>query len=254
MIFYFSGTGNSLHIAKEICEVQKEKLVSIADETEKPDNTFEYTFEKNELLGFVFPVYAWAPPKIVLDFIKKMTIKGELPCTFSISTCGAEEGNTTHSIQKALAKKGLKLDCAFTIKMPNNYILGYDVDTPEEEQNALQVAEQKMIGINDALTHRQTGVFQLNPGKGTAIKSMLINPLFNRFAISTRQFYATDSCTLCKLCERICPVHTITVTDKPSWGKKCTQCLACINRCPVHAIQYGKRTIGKGRYIHPDLR
>jgi len=254
MIFYFSGTGNSLHIAKGISAVQKEKLISIADESGKPDNKYEYTFAKGELLGFVFPVYAWAPPKIVLDFIRKMTIQGESPYTFSISTCGGEEGNATHSVQKALSKKRLKLDCAFTIKMPNNYILGFDVDPPDEEQKALQVAEQKIIEINDVLTHRQIGVFQLIREKGAAIKTLLINPLFNHFAMSTRQFYATDSCTGCKLCEKICPIHTITVKDKPSWGKACTQCFACINRCPVHAIQYGKGTIDKGRYVHPDLR
>ena len=194
------------------------------------------------------------PPENVLDFIRKMTIHGEIPYTFSISTCGEEEGNTTDSIRKALTKKGINLDSAFTIKMPNNYILGYDVDTPEEERKALQAAEQKMIEINNVLAQRQTAVFQLIPGKAATIKSILINPLFNRFAQNTKHFYATDSCTLCKLCEKICPIQTITVTDKPSWGKECTQCLACINRCPVHAIQYGKSTINKGRYVHPDLR
>ena len=254
MIFYFSGTGNSLHIAKVISAAQKEKLVSIADEDRKADNKFEYTFAKGELLGFVFPVYAWSPPKIVLDFLMKMTIKGEIPYSFSIATCGAEEGNTTLSMQKALAKKGVKLDCAFTIPMPNNYIMGYDVDPPDVERKTLQVAEQRIIDINAVLSGRQTAVFQLVSGKAAAFKTIVINPLFNRFALSTRQFYATDSCTGCKLCEKICPIHTITVTDKPSWGKACTQCFACINRCPVHAIQFGKSTVSKGRYVHSDLR
>jgi ferredoxin len=254
MIFYFSGTGNSLHIAKGISATQKELLVSIAEESGKPENKYEYTFKKGELLGFVFPVYAWGPPRIVLEFIRKMDIHGESPYTFSVCTCGGEEGNTTHLLQKALTQRGLKLDCAFTIKMPSNYILGLDVDSPDEEEEALKAAEQKIIEINDVLTHRQTAVYHLIYGKAAALKTLLVNPFFNRFALSTRQFYATDACTRCKLCERICPIHTITVEDKPSWGKACTQCLACINRCPAHAIQYGKSTINKGRYVHPDLR
>lgn len=36
-------------------------------------------------------------------------------------------------------------------------------------------------------------------------------------------------------------------------GNACRQCLACINRCPVQAIQYGKGTVNRGRYTHPDL-
>jgi ferredoxin len=253
MIFYFSGTGNSLHVAKGVSSAQKENLASIADEFAKPGTKIEYTFVKGELLGFVFPVYAWGPPKIVLAFIKKMEIKGEIPYTFSISTCGGNEGNTTRLIQKALSKKRLKLDSAFTLRMPGNYVIGVDVKSQDEEGELLKAAEGKMIEINDALSARNTSGYHLIRGKAPAIRTALGNPIFNALALSTRKFYATDSCNRCKLCEKICPVHTITVTDKPSWGKACTQCLACINRCPTHAIQYGKNTIDRGRYVHPDL-
>jgi ferredoxin len=138
--------------------------------------------------------------------------------------------------------------------MPNNYILGYDVDSEESERVALEVAEKKLVEINEALRLRQSGKNLLIRGKSAALKTALVNPLFNRFAMDTGKFFATDACTRCKICERNCPVHTITVTDKPAWGKACTQCLACINRCPERAIQYGRGTLDKGRYVHPDLR
>jgi NAD-dependent dihydropyrimidine dehydrogenase PreA subunit len=137
--------------------------------------------------------------------------------------------------------------------MPNNYILGYDVDSAQVEQDKLIKAETLLAAILETIAKRQTGVNNLIQGTFPAIKSTIINPLFNRFAISTSKFYATDACTGCGLCERICPVGTIKVNGKPSWGKACTQCLACINRCPVCAIQYGKGTESKGRYMHPIL-
>ena len=58
MIFYFSGTGNSLHAAKVMSETHGEQLVSISKEFDKQDNRFEYELKENELLGFVYPVYA----------------------------------------------------------------------------------------------------------------------------------------------------------------------------------------------------
>lgn len=254
MIFYFSGTGNSLHVAKAIASVQKQDLVSLAAENEKPGERADYTFSRGEMLGFVFPIYAWAPPKMVLDFIGKMNIKGERPYIFSISTCGGHEGNATELIRKALSKKGFELDSAFTLKMPGNYVLAMDVKPPEQEREILKAAEKRIAEINEVLAKRGTREYQLIQGEKAAIKTALVAPLFNAFALSTRQFYATDACTRCKLCERVCPVHTITVDEKPSWGKRCTQCLACINRCPARAIQYGKSTIDRGRYAHPDLR
>jgi len=254
MIFYFSGTGNSLYIAKNIAEAQGEKLISISKEFDNKDNLFEYELKENELIGFVFPVYAWGPAKMVIDFVTRVKLLGGKPYVFSVCTCGDEEGTATKILKKALNKKGITLDSAFTIQMPNNYILGFDVDSKDVENDKLQKAEQKLISINYVLKNRQIGIFNIFSGKFSTLKSRVVNPLFNRFALNTKSFYATDECISCGLCEQVCPVHSITVDKKPVWSKSCTQCLACIHRCPVHAIQYGKGTIGKGRYIHPDLR
>jgi len=253
MIFYFSGTGNSLYIAKKISETQGERLVSVACEFDREDTVFEYELRENELLGFIFPVYAWGPPKIVTDFISKLRISGGKPYVFSVSTCGDDEGHTTRILKKALAGKGLQLDSAFTVIMPNNYIIGFDVDSKDVAEEKLRKAKEKLQTINSVIEKRQKGVFELTPGRFAGLKSAIVNPLFNRFGRSTKSFYATEECTRCGICEKVCPIHTITVKDKPVWGKSCTQCLACIHRCPARAIQYGNQTVRKGRYVHPDV-
>ncbi len=253
MIFYFTGTGNSKYAASAIAAAQNDTLIPIAKELDKNTPELIYECAENELIGFVYPVYAWAPPQIVLDFIARLQLKGGKPYLFSLSTCGDEEGNATKQLEKALKRKNLSLDSAFTLRMPNNYIVGFDVDDKETERQKLAAAEKRMVEINRILTSRQTGVMELIPGKGASIKSALIAPMFNRFGRSAKSFFATDDCTSCGLCERICPVHTIKVNGKPSWGKECTQCLACLHRCPVRAVQYGKGTLRKGRYHHPDI-
>lgn len=254
MIFYFSGTGNSLYAAKNIANAQNEALVSIAKEMDKGKEELKYKLAKDELLGFVYPVYAWGPPKIVIDFIRIMKIEACNAYIFSLSTCGDEEGRTTYILNKALNEKGLSLDSAFTIQMPNNYILGFNIDPIDVEALKLERAEIKLTEINKIISERQSGVNMTIPGKLAKIKSSFVNPLFNKFAVNTKNFYVTDDCKKCGLCETICPVHTININIKPIWGKSCTQCLACINSCPERAIQCGKGTLRKGRYVHPDLR
>jgi ferredoxin len=254
MIFYFSGTGNSLHAARVVSEAQSERLVSMAEELAKPGDALEYALAEGELLGFVYPIFAWAPPRIVLDFVRRMRVTGRVGYAFAISTCGSEEGDSTRLLKKALARKGIGLDAAFTLQMPNSYIIGYDADSRESEEGSLRAAEQSLKTINGALSERKPGVYRLIKGGSPRLKTAIVNPLFNRFAMRTDKFYATDACTRCGLCERICPIHTISLAGKPVWGKACTQCLACINRCPAHAIQYGEGTLKRGRYVHPDLR
>ncbi len=254
MIFYFSGTGNSQYCAQELAKSLGEKAISIPDvmRTDLPSHAF--SLSENETIGFVFPIYAWAPPKIVLDFIARMKFDRPASYTFSLSTCGDEEGASTSRLRAALLQREMTLDSSFTLTMPNNYIISFDVDSPEIERQKLQKASERLLFISDVLISRKQDVTMLIPGRFPSFKTAVINPLFQRYAIRTDKFYATDACTKCGLCVRICPVGTIRLTDTPVWGQACTQCLSCINRCPSHAIQFGKGTKKRGRYIHPILR
>ncbi len=106
MIFYFSGTGNSLYIAKNIAEHTGEKLISIANEMNKKYDCYEYTLNHDEVIGFVYPVYAWAPPKIVLQFIEKLKFSNyHGNYIFSVTTCGDNIGNTMNVMEDNLCKK-----------------------------------------------------------------------------------------------------------------------------------------------------
>ena len=74
MIFYFSGTGNSKWIANQLSKEQKEDLVFIPDALRS--GVLEFCLKEEETIGFVFPIYSWAPPEIVLNFIQKLSLKG----------------------------------------------------------------------------------------------------------------------------------------------------------------------------------
>lgn len=252
MIFYFSGTGNSLYAAQRIGTEINEELVSIADELNNK-NVFDYTLGENEKIGFVFPVYAWQPAVPVINFIKKMNLRNyrNNNYIFSISTCGDDEGHTTSVMKKALAQKGLKLNSGFTVAMPNNYILFFDVDSKEVEQKKLAAADKLLAEIKSVIDKEEDGVFKVKKGLLPCTKTYFINPLFRNFSTSAKKFFATDACTQCGLCAKICNTRNITVNQKPLWGNKCIHCLACIHRCPERAIQFGKVTTKKGRYVNP---
>lgn len=253
MIFYFTGTGNSLYVAKKTSEYNYDRMISIAEEMKK--EKLEYNLEKDEAIGFVYPVYGWAPPKIVLDFIKRLNIHNYKDnYIFSIATCGDNIGNTMEVLKKALINKGMLLNSGFSISMPNTYIVLFDVDSKELEKEKLLKADKRIEEINKIISKRTKEVFQLEKGPMPAFLSSVVNPLFNTFGMGAKKFYATDACISCGLCEKICPTGNITVDKKPIWGENCIKCLACIHRCPVKAIQYGKSTLKKGRYINPILK
>lgn len=69
MIFYFTGTGNSLAAAQTIARATDDLLVDIGAAYKYKD--FDFTLAQGEQLGFVFPVYNYTTPPIIDAFLKR---------------------------------------------------------------------------------------------------------------------------------------------------------------------------------------
>lgn len=257
MIFYFSGTGNSRWVADTLGIALGEPVVSIAEELKTGKKEFVCPLREDEKVLFVYPVHSWGPAVPVTRFISGLKLTGyDKQPVYSISTCGDECGYTDDIMRKVLKKKGLILTDSYSVIMPNNYILlpGFDVDSKEVEQEKLKDAPSTVDTIVAAIRDGKN-VNLYKKGSLPGLKSYCIYPLFANFAIGKNSFRVTDGCISCGLCERVCPTGTITLADgKPVWSDTCVQCVACIHRCPVRAIEYGKITLKKGRYHHPDTK
>lgn len=255
MIFYFSGTGNSYATARFLSDKLGESLIDISQALQK--NELEYILQENEKLGFVFPIYAWAPPKAVMDFVKKIKINSKKqPYTFGVCTCGQSAGKAMDILEDALRKKNIVLDSGFSVVMPDNYVVMFQVEPLAKQAEIFRKAEETKKRILWAIKQEKQGFFRVKKGKAGGFLTMAINPPFQRFATKTKPFHVTGDCIGCGLCERVCTDGCIQLKQGiPLWTKeKCNMCLACINRCPQEAIEYGKKTKEKGRYVHPCWR
>ena len=244
-------------MAKALSEALGETLISIADELHKKEVGLVYPVRPDEKILFVYPVHSWGPAVPVTRFISRLTLNGYAgQPVYSVSTCGDECGYTDRLIGKALGKRTVSLTAAYSVIMPNNYILlpGFDVDDKDVEERKLQDAPARVAEIIEAIREDRQAVLY-RTGSMPGLKSYWIYPLFAHLAIGSNSFRVTDACISCGLCERICPTGTISMqAGKPVWADTCVQCVACIHRCPVRAIEYGRGTLKKGRYHHPEIK
>ena len=252
MIFYFSGTGNSLYVAQKLQENDGSELIDMADALNKKQ--FNYKVKGNEKIGFIFPVYFYGLPNLVAEFVDQLKIESDSnPFIYSVITCGSAIGNADKMLEKKLKQKELQLDSSFSIAMPSNYVIMYDPADKEKQELTLQNAEKEIINVTGLLETNEKGNFSEHGLM--AIISPIAYPIYG-FYRKTKNFNVEGSCNSCGLCEEICPSRIIKLkSGKPVWIEdKCSHCCACINRCPALAIQYGNSTLKRGRYINPNVK
>ena len=247
-IYYFSGTGNSLYVAKKIqAQLDAAKLIQIS--SKERDKSPSITAD---ILGFVFPVYAWGPPKLVEEFIKASQF-AQPGYLFVVATHGGTPGNVLKYTEKLFKKKSLNVNGAFDIKMPSNYITGSNPSSLEEAKTVIEAQLPKLSAISTAIAEQQ----QKAASGDSMLRTALIHPVFNAFAGKQqgKNFSVSDTCTGCGVCEKLCPAENIRLDSdkKPSWGPACEFCLGCINWCPAQAIESGATTKGRNRYHHPEI-
>ena len=247
-IYYFTGTGNSLAVAKKLSEkLDNAKLLSV------PKTMQQETIEAGEVIGIVCPIYMFNMPLIVADFIRKMK---QPDYFFIVFAGGGDLGSCVTVTRKLCNAQNLTVSSVFNIQMPSNYT-PYGA-TPEDKQKELfancekQVEEiAKVIRAREQFMAKNTAGFfrtYIHPG--------LLYKLGYQFIPKMgKSFIVDEKCNGCGTCEKVCPVNNIKMVDgKPVYDSHCQQCYACLQWCPQEAIQVGKKTAGIQRYHHPEVK
>ena len=244
MIIYFTGTGNSRHLA-EIASRRLNDEIRDATVYIKRGEKEEFFSEKPWI--FVCPVYGWRIPRVFSDFILKNSFKGSREAYFIVN-CGNDIGCAGDKIEILCRQKGLYCKGTAEVWMPENYIAMFSAPDEAEAEKIIDEADIHMEHLADCILSGES--FQpIETNFLDRCKSGFVNALFYKFIIKAKAFHATEKCISCGKCRKSCMLNNIEIKEgKPRWGENCTHCMACIGGCPVGAIEYGSRTKNKRRY------
>lgn len=245
MILYFSATGNTEYIARLLGDKLNDDILNIADYM-KGNLEINVTSEKPYVI--LSPIYLSTIPHVVLDKLKTSRLSGNKNVYYIMTCAGSGKSGAANTLIKLSKILGLNYKGLEHLSMPQDYLVFFKIGTKEENDekfnNALESAE--------VLLNKIKNNEDFNKKKSSLIHKLTVKPvefIFNKFCIKPKKFYTTN-CIGCTLCAKACPLNNIKMENKkPTWGKNCIHCTACINHCPKHAIEYGKKTVGKDRYL-----
>lgn len=246
-IYYFSGTGNSLSVAEKLAGLLNGTTIGIASVTEKSIDC------KDQVVGVVFPVYMYRPPRLVAAFLKRLANPKYL---FLVAVNGGDPGDALAFSENLLKGKGVRMAAGFEVKLPDNYVPFGGPPSEEVQAELFRDAEERLAVIKRVVTSMETHRERIPSWFKTRIYPGLWYAL-GYWAIpgSDKRYWLNDNCTACKICERVCPVNNIKlVDDKPTWQNHCEQCMACLQWCEEEAIEFGKKSQGVKRYQNPTVK
>lgn len=252
LLYYFTGTGNSLAIARGLCSRLGDcELVPIASAIRTPGTLAP----EADRVGIVSPLYFFGLPSLVADFSRRLDLS-RTGYVFSVITMGGSGGSAALRQLDGILKDGpgrRGLDAGFSVKMPGNYIIMYEAMGKRTIEKTLREADRRVGEIADQVNRGVAEKPSWSPL--AALVHRLMYPKFIAGVHEAdRKFIVDDQCTSCRTCAEVCPVGNIRMeNDRPAWLHNCEQCMACIQLCPANAIQAGPKTEGRERYRHPGI-
>jgi Pyruvate/2-oxoacid:ferredoxin oxidoreductase delta subunit len=249
IIFYYTGTGNSLWSARLLAE-------QLGNAEIQPLHLVDARLAalNADAVGLVFPVHMWGVPLPVIRFLKKLELKPDVYC-FALAVNAGQVSRTLIQLQELLAAQGKKLAAGFNIVLPSNYIPWGGPGPLERRQALFAAARKKIKEAGNYIAARRSGLIEKGPLWQRITFTAIYKMTFKQIKKMDKNFWADDKCNSCDICVKACPAKNIVLeAGKPVWQHHCEQCLACIQWCPQESIQYGKKTPAYERYHHPEIQ
>lgn len=240
MVFYFTGTGNSMYVAKEL----ENEAVSIPQAIRKNDLHFV-----DERIGIVAPVYGHELPGMVNDFIRRAEFETEY--LYCIATYGSGHGGAGAWLEDMFRANGKKLNYANVILMPDNFLPSFDMEQERVRENRLGIDEM-IAGIKEDILFGRQYILPANLAErftrkqAVSLKHKVVTEEFLQ-----NLYTVTESCVGCGVCEKICPAGCFHIENgKASRNPEgCQLCMACIHACPQYAIRLNLQQPNPGAHF-----
>ena len=225
MVFYFTATGNSLYVAKQL----EQEPISIAQAIHDPKKVY-----RAEKIGIVCPIFGHEVPILVRKFLEQATF--ETPYFYMILTYGNRHGGAAELAEKMLQDLGIRPSYINLLLMVDNYLPVFDMDKQKQLDKKVDAHIRQ---LREDIGNARQYIAPVTDADRAAHREYLKHLSEMPADTFSNLYRITDACIGCEICKKVCPMNCFTIEQHKSvWhAEKCMTCMACVHACPMMAIQ-----------------
>lgn len=234
VILYFTATGNSLYIARQLANENTE-LLSIPQLMKNK----QFEIEADEI-GVVYPIYGHMPPYMVRQFIKKAKLNADY--LFAVLTYGNRKCSAVEIWDDIARKAGKTFHYISTIVMVDNWLPNFDMNEQILIDKHIPENLEKIAADINAQKHWHESVTEEERQQHQGFMAFTgMDPEVGFLMKSENYFTVTNACIGCGICTEVCPRNNYSLGSRGvDIHGDCEFCFACIQNCPQKAIQFAK--------------
>ncbi len=240
-LFYFSGTGNTEHIAAAIADELAGMNVEIDTFNITSYKQRQQKYDLSPYNAFIFgaPIYAWRIPAVVRDWLKSLNGEGKKCATF-FTYGGVAVGGAHFNTREILEQSNFILVASSEFPGKHTFNLaGWNFLEKRPDKRDYDLAKRFARNIMKKFQEKETNSLQVeNP--------LISNHVFQRFehrekTLPTPSRRGKD-CSMCRTCEEVCPSQAMNADIGEADNKKCLRCLKCLVNCPDNVLEIDDMT------------
>lgn len=243
--YFFSGTGNTLLVVKEMTKVFKERGIQVTLHRLEKMNPLEVNL--NRVIGLAFPVAVQGTYPFIWRFIESLP-EADNTEVFMVDTLAYQSGGVEGVIKHILTRKGYRPIAFREIIMPSN-LLPRRINAEKNKGKIRKGLEEARRYATDILEGR--GRWRDDPVSILISKISRSEKTWKLFRRMISFKVDTDKCSNCKLCIQLCPMGNISWNKYPVFDDKCVFCMRCISMCPTRAIHVPGKKIERYHAVTP---
>ena len=238
-LYVFSGTGNTLLVAKFMRDTLQENEIVCRIREIKAGTEVEPGGEER-IIGIGFPIACFVTYPVVLDFIERLPEATQNSGLFFFSTMGGSDGHICARLAPEFSAKGYNVLGYRGFIMPSNF-MQYREQAEKNREKIDLCQKQAAEFMQDTVIFGKPFTYS---GRFFSKLCGLVYTFSFPTGFMNKAFKVKvdpQKCTGCGLCSRSCPAGCITIdAGKAQISKDCQLCMRCVGFCPETALRVHK--------------